>query len=259
MAGTLGLMLSICFGVVGPWRNSFAVTTLRGFFVSPPPPPPIPPPGSPSKEYIYAGNKLIATEAPPVLAAPASMTATTISEPPTPQVNISWTASPGADHYEVERSTNVASSYVPVNLNVTTTTFTDTTVTSVTAYLYRVRAMNSAGSASPYSNVDLATAIAFTDNSIGTGSTPIKAEHLTQLRQAVNAVRAVTTNLNQVSWAESIVPGVTTVKASHIQELRTKLDEARNALGLSACAYTDASSGQLIQKVHIDQLRQCVK
>jgi hypothetical protein len=125
--------------------------------------------------------------------------------------------------------------------------------------LYRVRAINSAGSVSPYSNVDLATAIAFTDNSIAVGSTPIKAEHLTQLRQAVNAVRAVTTNLNQVSWAESISSGVTTIKASHIQELRTKLDEARSALGLSACAYTDASTGQAIQKVHIDELRQCVK
>jgi hypothetical protein len=185
-------------------------------------------------------------------------------------VNISWTASPGADHYEVERTTNISSNYVPVNLNVSTTTFTDSTVNSVTAYLYRVRAVNSAGGVSAYSNIDLATAISFTDNSIIVGFTPIRAEHITQLRQAVNAVRALT-NLSQVSWAESIDPIVVvddvspgqtkrvSIKASHVQELRTKLDEARSALGLSPCAYTDASTGLLIQKVHIDQLRQCVK
>jgi fibronectin type 3 domain-containing protein len=172
-------------------------------------------------------------------------------------VNISWTASPGADHYEVERTTNISSNYVPLNLNVTNTTFTDNTVTSVTAYLYRVRAVNSAGGVSAYSNIDLATAISFTDNSILAGSTPMRAEHITQLRQAVNAVRAVTT-LSQVTWAEGISSGGL-IKASHLQELRTKLDEARSALGLSACAYTDASTGQLIQKVHIDQLRQCVR
>jgi hypothetical protein len=173
-------------------------------------------------------------------------------------VNISWTATTGAHHYEVERTTNVTTNYTTVNSNVTATSFTDNTVTSVTAYLYRVRAVDAVGNVSPYSNVDLATAISFVDDTLVVGSTTIKADHITQLRQAVNAARAVTTSLGKVSWAEAINPG-SSIKASHIQELRTKLDEARSALGLSTCTYTDASAGQLVQKVHIDQLRQCVK
>ena len=260
MAVVVVLALCLCLGILGitgsggfskgtaGLRSSLAPALVAPNFSA----------TSPSKEYIYAGSKLIATEEPVIMAPPLGLTATTISEPPAPQVNISWSPSPGADHYEIEKTTKISLNYVPVNLNVSGTTFTDSAVSSVTAYLYRVRAVNSAGGVSPYSNVDLATAISFTDNSLVIGSTPMRATHITQLREAINAVRAVTANLGPVSWAESIGPGVP-IKASHIQELRTKLDEARGALGLSSCTYTNASTGQLIQKVHIDQLRQCVR
>jgi hypothetical protein len=258
-AAAIALIAALAAGtVVGPWRNTVAANKLRAFVTSPFVPPPLPSPSNPSKEYIYAGSKLIATEVPTTLLAPTALIATTLSNLPVAQVNTSWTATAGAHHYEVERTTNIAANYTTVNSNVTATNFTDTTVSSVVAYLYRVRAVDSSGNVSPYSNVDLATAISFVDDTLQAGATTIKADHITQLRQAVNAVRAITTSLGQVSWAESITPGVS-IKASHIQELRTKLDDARSALGFGPCAYTDASIGQLIQKVHIDQLRQCVK
>jgi hypothetical protein len=259
VTAAITLIATLAIGtVVGPWRSTVAANKLRALVTSPFAPPPVPSPSNPSKEYIYAGSKLIATEAPTTLLAPTALTATTLSNLPVAQVSTSWTATPGAHHYEVERTTSIATNYTTVNSNVTSTSFTDNTVTSVTAYLYRVRAVDAAGNVSPYSNTDLATAISFVDDTLQVGSTTIKADHVTQLRQAVNAVRAVTTSLGQVSWAEGISPGVS-IMADHIQELRTKLDEARSALGLSPCAYTDASIGQLIQKVHIDQLRQCVK
>jgi chitodextrinase len=255
----LGLVIVLCLGTVaGPWRNTFGGKRLRALFAAPAPPPTIPPAGNPSKEYIYAGGKLIAAEAPVTLLAPSSLIATTLSNLQTPQVSINWEATTGADHYQVERTTNIASSYSVINSNVTSTAFTDNSVSSVTAYLYRVRAVDSSGNVSPYSNVDLATAISFTDDSLQAGTTVIKSQHLTELRQAVNAVRA-TAGLNSANWAEDITAGVTTIKASHIQELRTKLDEARSALGLAACSYTNASVGVLIQKNHIDELRQCVR
>lgn len=254
----LGLVIILGLGTVaGPWRNTSGAKRLRALF-APAPPPTIPAANNPSKEYIYAGGKLIATEAPVPLMAPASLVATTLSDLPAPQVSISWSATTGADHYQVERTTNIATSYTVVNSNVTATAFTDNTVTSVTAYLYRVRAVDSLGNVSPYSNIDLATAISFTDDSLTAGSTTIKSPHLTELRQAVNAARA-TAGLSAATWAESISPGVTTIKASHIQELRTKLDEARSALGVAACSYTNAAVGVLIQKNHIDELRQCVR
>ncbi len=257
-AAALGLVIVLCLGTIaGPWRNTSGARRLRALF-APAAPPTIPSSSNPSKEYIYAGGKLIATEAPVPLVAPASLVATTLSDLSTPQVSISWSATTGADHYQVERTTNVATNYSVISSNVSSTSFTDTSVTSVTAYLYRVRAVDSSGNVSPYSNIDLATAISFTDDSLTAGTTTIKSQHLTELRQAVNAVRA-TAGLSQANWSEDITAGLTTIKASHIQELRTKLDEARSTLGLPACSYTNASVGVLIQKNHIDELRQCVR
>src|SRR5438876_513795 len=75
-----GLVVTLCLGtVVGPWRNSLGAKRLRALFSAPAPPPTIPPPNSPSKEYIYAGGKLIATEEPQPLAAPLSLVASTLS------------------------------------------------------------------------------------------------------------------------------------------------------------------------------------
>jgi hypothetical protein len=256
-AAALGLVIVLCLGTIaGPWRNTSGARRLRALFAAPAPPT-IPSSSNPSKEYIYAGGKLIATEAPVPLVAPASLVATTLSNLSPPQVSISWSATTGADHYQVEKTTNIAANYSVVSSNVSSTSLTDPSVTSVTAYLYRVRAVDSSGNFSPYSNIDLATAISFTDDTLTAGTTTIKYQHLTELRQAVNAVRA-TAGLSAAGWAESISSGVT-IKASHITELRTALDAARSALGLSACSYTNASVGAQIQKNHIDELRQCVR
>jgi hypothetical protein len=219
------------------------------------PPPSIPSANKPSKEYIYAGGKLIATEEPQPLAAPVNLIADTLSGS---QINITWAASPGADHYQIERTLNITQAYTVVSDNVTATTFTDTNVTSVSAYLYRVRAVGPSGSSSSYSNVDLATAITFADDPLAVGSTLIKAQHVSQLRQAVNAVRAAA-NLGAATWTDDALSGVT-IKAIHIQEIRPKLDEALIALGLSAGQYSDSSlSGTTVKKLHIEEIRQRVK
>jgi chitodextrinase len=259
----LALTIALCFvTLAGPWSNSPGVKGLRSLFVAPPAPPPLPAPGNPSKEYIYAGGKLIATEEPLALLAPANMMATTLSNLVSPQVSIAWSATAGADHYQVEKTNNVLTAYSIVNSNVVGTAFTDNSVTSVTAYLYRVRAVDSVGNLSPPSNVDLATAISFTDDSLVINSTVVKAAHINELRQTVDAVRA-TANQGLVNWGGSISPNVTIIQATHIQDLRTNLDQARSALGLSPCSYTDPSVEQLrtvrMKKEHIDQLRQCVK
>jgi len=193
------------------------------------------------------------------------MAATSITDsgnPPAPRVTISWTATPGAHHYEVEKTTNVNTAYSSVNTNVTGTSYTDTGVSSVTAYLYRVRAVGAAGNISAYSNIDLATAITFTDDTIIRQSTLVKAAHITELRQAVDAVRALA-NVGAANWGGAITPNSTLVQASHVQNLRTNLDAARSTLGLAQCNYTDNSipalQASFINKDHIDQLRQCVR
>jgi hypothetical protein len=259
----IGLILTLCLGtVVGPWRNSSGAKRLKALFSAPVPVPPIPPSNNPSKEYIYAGSKLIATEAPVPLAAPPNLAATTLSDQTPSRVSISWDPSIGADHYEVEKTTKITIAYSSVNSNVTATSFTDNSVNSVTAYLYRVRAVDSVGNVSPFSAIDLATAISFTDDTITSTSTVIKAAHVNELRQAIDAVRE-TANLSPANWGGAISSGVTTVQATHIQDLRTNLDQARSALGLPQCSYTDNSVAALrtvfIKKEHIDQLRGCVR
>jgi|ERR1044071_4066371 len=263
LAGGVCAILLLAFGTIaGPWSR-LPGSRLRSNFFSPPPTPS----PTPSKEYIYAGGRLIATEEPAAvtLAPPAGMAATSVTDsfnPPAPRVTLSWTATPGADHYEVEKTTNVNTPYGSVNTNVTGITYTDTGVSSGTAYLYRVRAVGAGGNFSPYSNIDLATAITFTDDTITRGSTAVKAAHITELRQAVDAVRALT-NSGAANWGGAITPNNTLILASHIQDLRTNLDAARNTLGLPQCNYTDNSipalKAALINKDHIDQLRQCVR
>ena len=260
-----GAVLIGVFGiatVAGPWRETFGVKRLRALFVAPVTPP-LPPPLNPSKEYIYAGGKLVATEAPSTLLAPPNLVATTVSNVPAPQVTVSWQQTEGAHHYEVEKTTNLNANYTSVNSNVTGTTVNDSDVTPVTAYLYRVRAVDANGNMSPFSNVDLATAISFADDTIESNVTLVRAVHVTQLRQAVDAVRAVTATLGPANWGPAITQYETTIQAAHIQDLRLNLDPARSLLNLPPCSYTDNSVEALrasfLKKEHIEQLRTCVK
>lgn len=195
----------------------------------------------------------------PVLPAPSGLVATAISNA---QVSITWTA-PGVpvDHYELQRSQSVAGPFSTI-ASPSTTNFTDTNATGLTgsvAYLYRVRAVDAQGNASSFSNIDLATTMSFTDNPLVAGSTVIKAQHINELRVAVNAVRA-TAELPQASWTDASLPGVF-IKAVHITQLRQNLDQALQVIGLATPVYTDQtlSPGLIVKRVHVEEVRQSVK
>jgi hypothetical protein len=148
-------------------------------------------------------------------------------------VHVSWTASAGADSYQVYRGVSLAGT-----VNTTaggTITFDDSGASASTAYLYKVRALTG-GSSSGDSSADLATTVIFTDDPLVVNTTPVKATHLTQLRTAVNAVRTLA-GLGAATITDNLPAGVN-VKAVHITELRTALDLARSTLGLSALSYT---------------------
>ena len=131
-------------------------------------------------------------------------------------------------------------------------------MTSGVAYLYRVRAVDASGSVSPYSNVDLGTAMSFTDDPLVIGASGIKARHLTELRQAVDAVRTLAA-LPAVSWTDPTLAG-SPIKAVHVQELRRSLDEALAALLLPVQSYADQSlTGVRVKKIHIEELRERVR
>ena len=258
LIGSVCLTVVLVFGAVaGSWSAPLFSKTKVSFFSAPPAPSP-PPPGSPSKEYIYVGGRLIATEE-PSLAAPTNVAANTISGS---QINVSWLPSPNAHHYQVERATHLGGTFTILNSNVSATSYPDNSVMSITAYLYRVRAVDANGNVSAGSNVDLATAITFDDDPFPNPPTltEVRAQHILQLRLAVNAVRE-TANLGPWDWDQDFLqPTITTIKAIDVEELRTALDAALTELNLPAGGYTDPALSQVfIQKIHITQLRNRVK
>jgi hypothetical protein len=174
-------------------------------------------------------------------------------------VAITWTAVGGATNYKVLRSSN-GTTYGQVG-NPATNSFNDPTAVANTAYLYKVRA-NNGSSDSGDSNVDLATTVIFTDPSLAVGTTQVAAVHITELRTAVNAVRALTL-LGAGSYTDStLTPGSMTIKRLHITDLRTALDAARSALSLPAVSYTDTTitaGSTLIKAAHVTELRNAVK
>ncbi|HJZ78110.1 MAG TPA: delta-60 repeat domain-containing protein [Vicinamibacterales bacterium] len=98
----------------------------------------------------------------------------------------------------------------------------------------------------------------FTDSSLTSGLSVIKAVHITELRQRIDAVR-LGKGLTVFAWTDpTLTPGVTPVKAQHILELRAALADAYIAGGAIPPAYTDPtlSAGAIIvQAAHIAELR----
>ncbi len=92
------------------------------------------------------------------------------------------------------------------------------------------------------------------------GVTTAKAQHLIELRQAVDALRAVA-GLTAAAWtALTLVPGSTFIKAVRIAELRSNLEAAALALGYGTATYTDlVLNGLPIKRVHLEELRQRIR
>lgn len=168
-----------------------------------------------------------------IASGPAAPTNVVAAATSTTSVHVSWTASAGADSYQVYRGASLAGT---VNTSAGgTITFDDNGAAAATSYLYKVIAYTGAA-ASPDSSPDLATTVIFTDDPLVVNTTQIKATHLTQLRTAINAVRTLA-GLGAATVTDNAPSGVN-VKALHITELRAALDLARSTLGLSALSYT---------------------
>ena len=252
---TLLLCLSLAGAIFAQWR---AGRLLNSRYPVLAPTPTVPPPSSPSKEYIYAGGRLVATEEPNQGTASwqAALVATVGSA--ATQVNLTWNVPTTlVHHYRVERA-EAAGSFT-TSFDSPTNSYTDAAASNK-AYLYRVCGVDAAGTQqTPYSNIDLATTFIFTDDPLIAKVTTVKAQHLTELRQAVNAVR-LAAGLAAASWTDPSPAGVW-IKAAHIQELRANLDAALSALGIAITAYTDPtlSSAIAVKAVHFQELRARLK
>ena len=173
---------------------------------------------------------LIATPSVSAPPAPSGLTAGAITAS---SVVVSWHLVAAADSYQVLRNAGGGFSLIST---VTSLSYTDSVVSPNTAHLYKVRAVTS-GLASHDSNIDLATTVIFTDDPLVAQTTTVKGVHLTEMRTAVNAVRALA-GLSAATWTDPSLGGVR-IKAVHITELRAALDAGRSSLTLSMLSYTN--------------------
>ena len=197
-----------------------------------------------NRDLTGATNRfeVITAGAPVAPGVPVGLVATGVTST---QVNLTWTATSGATSYEVDRR-GAGGAFAQIAAP-GTNSFADTTALADTAYLYRVRAVNGAGT-SASSASDLATTVVF-----ATGTT-VQGVHVTQLRTATNAIRALAGLGSQV-FTDPALAGVL-IKGVHLTELRTALDAARGALSLSTGGYTDAApAGVAVKAVHVQELR----
>lgn len=187
---------------------------------------------------------------------PASFTASRSGA----NIFLAWGAAAGADHYDIHRASPTSGGYVLL-ASTFDPSYLDTTALPNTVYAYKVRAVGTGGHPSPFSTPDLATTIVFTDDPLVASTTKVKAVHITQLRTAVQSLRACA-GLAAMAFTDPTVTTTTKAKKAHIDELRTGLSAARTALGLPVLAFTDPTlvvNSTLVRRLHLSDLRTAVK
>ena len=187
------------------------------------------------------------------LSAPAAIAASATSAT---SVGLTWSAVAGATGYEIRRSAD------GVNFALAGTSvgpsFNDVGRPSNTAFLYKVAATAGA-TTGPFSSVDLATTVAFTDPALGSGDS-IATAHFTELLTAVNAVRSLAAQ-SAIAFSLPAPAASADVLKAHIDELRAGLNAARSTLLLGAASYTDptiVAGTTPIKAAHITDLRAAV-
>lgn len=246
------------------------------------------PPLTLSKEYIYAGSRLVATEEPTPLPTPAPagppptglLATASFPSIDTAVVRLTWSApaSGSPTSYVVERASSRGANgqlqYAALNPPATSAAteaspYVDQTAAGGTVYLYRVRAVY-AGGFSGYSNQDLATTVRYTgDDPLVGVSDPqgrprsiVRAANLTELRTVVEAVRALA-GVGAGVWKDNPAPLLHgQILAAHFSELRTNLNPALATLGVSempAPAGAGIGQGQPVRAVHVQDVRDKVR
>jgi antibiotic biosynthesis monooxygenase (ABM) superfamily enzyme len=128
-------------------------------------------------------------------------------------------------------------------------------------YHFRATAANALGTANGLDATFTTAACVFTDDPLAAGATAIKAAHINELRDRIDALR-VQFGLAAFSWTDSpLVVGTTTANAVHVTELRAALQQAYVAAGLAGPTFTDptiVAGTTLIKVVHIKELRDAV-
>jgi hypothetical protein len=174
---------------------------------------------------------------------------------------ITWTVSSGADGYRVERKVSSGAWQTAQTINSgTQSSVTDVPTSTSGVVLYRVLARSGSNFSAP-SNNDVAFVGTFTDDPV-TSSTLIRAENITEVRQAVNGLLDLSGQAPVYS-ATAINPN--NLRGSSIDDaddltLLQNLNTARSFASLPAVAFRTApAQGTDILGTQIEDLRLGVK
>lgn len=105
---------------------------------------------------------------------------------------------------------------------------------------------------------DDSRASGFTDDPAVAGATAVKAVHLTELRERIDALR-IAHGLERFAHTDPITAGAR-VKAAHLTELRTALDEVYDAADRGRPGDTgEAREGAPLRAAHVNELRRAIQ
>lgn len=113
-----------------------------------------------------------------------------------------------------------------------------------------------------FKKISMPVPFTFTDDPLTAQVTPVKAVHITELRDDVNTLRS-RNGLGAFTYTDpTLTVGATQVKAVHVTELRTALNGVYDAQGKAQPTYTDptiTAAQTVIKKAHIAEIRSNVK
>jgi subtilisin family serine protease len=199
--------------------------------------------------------------------APTFVTTSTIGN----TVTVTWSAGSGAEQYQVQRKVAGQPWTVAGTVNGSTFSFNETPSAPGGMVVYRVLSQsgltwlppNALSNSSP-SNNDFANIVSSGYEQLVTQATTVKAQHLIELRQAVNALCDAVGAPLEYQTADlqlSALQG-TMIYASDFNSLMTHINNIRTnpLLGLSSASFTGApASGSVIQVQHLQSLRDAIQ
>lgn len=98
----------------------------------------------------------------------------------------------------------------------------------------------------------------FTDNPLVAGVTVVRAVHVTEIRNAIDSMRA-RAGLPKVAWTDPVLAGGL-IKATHVSQMRAALSEALLALGYGAPSFTgDVLASGPVKALDLQELRNAVR